>query len=693
MTGNYYINLMDPDKTPIRLVEFTTNGTRSPASETLDVNALSASTSLLLYGHGSPNFGERIQENIVNILENFSGDIEPKYPTEGQLWYRVDKHILTQSGWFKWDGSSWSSLTVSTTPTNVDGSYYTINGELYEYINRPTHQISPYPIKHKYINLPNVVDPNVEGIPVNKSLLVYNSSDGWSEITNTFVSDNDPIVSFKGAMWFKPNTSELLIDYTGASSWYNITDKFLKLTGGTLSGNVDIGSNSIFNTKVPTLDSELTNKKYVDDTIVNTITGFGGVIPNTLDDLQDVQYTLSGPVANQFLKWDQFSNSWLNSTISITDISQWPLTVDVLEIATLDGISGNIQTQLNSKFNSSGGTLSGSLDMSGHDILNIPTPTNSDYTKAANVQFVLNEIAAIPPSTNDTYISQASIVGTSLNSGQLNFWYNTNQHIGDPAYSDVIVPTDISKLGHTHSAVDVSMSTHPLGVLVDNYPSSQTQTALSGLDILLKKRTTPTRKVVSNTTASISSPSSTDSTPEYQVGSNKLFIYINGLKKIANTHAVASILLNGFPDVFGDTGLASGTTYNMNISVNGSSPVNCSVTPSYTAPLFYSYYNLISDLAAVVPTGVTVEWGAYGIDFISNTSGNSSSISITSGANDISNNLADYQSTTPAGSGKTYDYSENGQYGSMSSQITYTTTITQPYVMESIIIGSTGINV
>ena len=44
-------------------------------------------TSLNLVGRGYPNYGEKIAENFLHLLENFSGPIPPENPIEGQLWY------------------------------------------------------------------------------------------------------------------------------------------------------------------------------------------------------------------------------------------------------------------------------------------------------------------------------------------------------------------------------------------------------------------------------------------------------------------------------------------------------------------------------------------------------------------------------------------------------------------------------
>jgi hypothetical protein len=44
-------------------------------------------TSLSLVGRGYPNYGEKIADNFLHLLENFAGPIPPENPIEGQLWY------------------------------------------------------------------------------------------------------------------------------------------------------------------------------------------------------------------------------------------------------------------------------------------------------------------------------------------------------------------------------------------------------------------------------------------------------------------------------------------------------------------------------------------------------------------------------------------------------------------------------
>ena len=94
LPGHYKVHFTDPTKvgatghTGYLLIEpYTTDGSIHPLSSIPDENAIFTSTSLLLHGKGVPNYGERISENFVQLLENFASPIEPINPINGQLWY------------------------------------------------------------------------------------------------------------------------------------------------------------------------------------------------------------------------------------------------------------------------------------------------------------------------------------------------------------------------------------------------------------------------------------------------------------------------------------------------------------------------------------------------------------------------------------------------------------------------------
>lgn len=78
--SNYIVNWSDDQaKAPLTIV---------PAERNTDA------TSLILFGKGSPNYGEGIQENFIRLLENFAKDTAPSNPTTGQLWFDTNDNSL-----------------------------------------------------------------------------------------------------------------------------------------------------------------------------------------------------------------------------------------------------------------------------------------------------------------------------------------------------------------------------------------------------------------------------------------------------------------------------------------------------------------------------------------------------------------------------------------------------------------------
>jgi hypothetical protein len=94
-------------------------------------NQTDESTSLILHGYGSLQYGEHLWENMVHLMEHFcSWSKEPLHPTEGQLWYNAANKSLNlrtpdAAGILKWvniipnfgfDASA-SSLSNDSIPT------------------------------------------------------------------------------------------------------------------------------------------------------------------------------------------------------------------------------------------------------------------------------------------------------------------------------------------------------------------------------------------------------------------------------------------------------------------------------------------------------------------------------------------------------------------------------------------------
>ncbi len=102
MAGEYYMNWTDDTiKAPFVLNLNTKDTTTS---------------SLTLFGKGSPNYGEGLQENMLRVLENFCSANPPTIKTIGQIWYDAGAKTIKY-----WDGVAWTSTgttVASVAPAN-----------------------------------------------------------------------------------------------------------------------------------------------------------------------------------------------------------------------------------------------------------------------------------------------------------------------------------------------------------------------------------------------------------------------------------------------------------------------------------------------------------------------------------------------------------------------------------------------
>lgn len=94
MSDNYDIQFSNGNIT-FTVAPYTTNGPQTPIVNDLDERAGNASTSLLIYGKSTDDYGDRIQENLIHLLENFTAPVEPTYPINGQMWFNETSRVLS----------------------------------------------------------------------------------------------------------------------------------------------------------------------------------------------------------------------------------------------------------------------------------------------------------------------------------------------------------------------------------------------------------------------------------------------------------------------------------------------------------------------------------------------------------------------------------------------------------------------
>jgi hypothetical protein len=161
------------------------------ADGTIDV----ATTDLALIGKGYAGFGEKLNENLVKLLENFNNTSAPSNKVVGQLWYDKTNNQLNV-----YTGSKWKpvgSPTPSTTqPTNAvlgDEWFDTTNNQYYIYSGSAWTLIGPTTVAGSGVTavVPETVKDNSG---VNRGILKLVS--------------NDTVVGVVSNLAFTPSSSD-----------------------------------------------------------------------------------------------------------------------------------------------------------------------------------------------------------------------------------------------------------------------------------------------------------------------------------------------------------------------------------------------------------------------------------------------------------------------------------------------------
>ena len=111
------------------------------ADGTIDV----ATTDLTLIGKGYAGFGEKLNENLVKLLENFNNTTAPSNKVQGQMWYDKTNNQLTvyTGSKFKPVGGPTNSATQPTNAVLGDMWFDTTNTQLYVYTGTTWNLIGP----------------------------------------------------------------------------------------------------------------------------------------------------------------------------------------------------------------------------------------------------------------------------------------------------------------------------------------------------------------------------------------------------------------------------------------------------------------------------------------------------------------------------------------------------------------------
>jgi len=190
-------------------------------------------TDLALFGKGYAGFGERLNENLVKMLENFANTTAPAKKIRGQLWYdTLNNQIKVWNGSkFKPVGSSTTSASQPANANTGDMWFDTNNSQLYVYSGTVWTLIGPTAVAGSGVT--QVSSETIrDNVGVNKSVLKL--------ITN------DVIVGIVSAEEFTPQTaiSGFATIYKGITLSTAISNnKFYGTANAADSLNVSVGVN------------------------------------------------------------------------------------------------------------------------------------------------------------------------------------------------------------------------------------------------------------------------------------------------------------------------------------------------------------------------------------------------------------------------------------------------------------------
>ena len=161
------------------------------ADGTIDV----ATTDLALIGKGYAGFGEKLNENLVKLLENFNNTSAPSNKIQGQLWFdQTNKRLNVYDGVkFKPAGGPTNSATQPTNAVLGDTWFDTSNTQLYVYNGTAWTLIGPTTVAGSGVTqVVSEISPDDTG--VNQSYLKLVA--------------NDAVVAVVSNVAFTPNATD-----------------------------------------------------------------------------------------------------------------------------------------------------------------------------------------------------------------------------------------------------------------------------------------------------------------------------------------------------------------------------------------------------------------------------------------------------------------------------------------------------
>lgn len=213
MSLPYVIDFTDPLKGSFSIPQAGFNGP----------GGTSANTTLRLYGRGALEWGESVDEDLVRLLENFSGGSEPIHPTDGQIWREVKLYwhnttAGTHAGWYVYNNTThvWALLNgtgaVATSAASpAIGNYYydSALSKLFLYDSR--YKQEPAGWFERSFRAATVVPGST--IPQTAIRIYSEGTQQWMYLNPSVVRNTAPITANveRGNLWYDTTVGSLKV--------------------------------------------------------------------------------------------------------------------------------------------------------------------------------------------------------------------------------------------------------------------------------------------------------------------------------------------------------------------------------------------------------------------------------------------------------------------------------------------------
>ena len=478
--------------------------------------------------------------------------------------------------------------------------------------------------------------PSGSTYPAAKGLYVWNGTE-WLAIT----INGELQVSLDANNHRVINVADAVLD-TDALTTNAANLRYLKLSGGSLSGNLLLApTRTVKVSTAPIASEDVTNKLYVDAADLT--------LQNNIDDVAD------------------------NLTAEVTSING--------QIATMypktgGQISGNVTITGNLTLSASSNLIvtagSGGVDFSNHTIQNVGTPVLAH--DAAHKAYVDTTIAAEIANLAIPSTAQADGVVSAVELNESTGALTLTRTQGLPP----LVATGLfAERSHSHDAASVSYtashnSANSALSTMTGAATTTVDTAIVRLDQLVGLATlNPVRTVIEQTSASNTAFTFADQYA-YDVWSDRLMLFVNGVKQYCDTRSEVYIPISGGGG-YAPIGVASGT-YQISMVVDSipyTVPVDVTQDMTYRELIVAISQSLV--VASVPISCVYQQFESDAIfTFVHNESGAGHTITISIVAGDLFD-MIPTAGVPVAEVGATYGYREIGVAGDTSVDIEFHT--------------------